>query len=514
MNNVCSKLEMVSAWEAPFMYRERIPEENKLFDDVNGCYPNDENWMTDVVLNLRASVDQNGRVNKISCYKVRDLSCGAGRPQTQDLRLSAADIKVFVDILNTYTVSRAEKVLPSLLSRAKQEGLPNEWAIEKINEKSIIFSKNGVTVSVAVNRILKALEISYAYLDVLYSADFWDANAKTLKPEDKEPLLSLFSLVDTSDYYNREQLWDEYSERVNLVESCRTYQQLLTAIANNDLELLEANIHMAKETPPAGFPSALSEAIQAGNAKVVSLLLANGANPRAALLEAMKQQNDKIVRLLLQCCEEAPHFNATVIAKQIGRPDYVVALLKKGSTLIADKKDLSFGVDFISQIAKYTTILWQEKHLEVIYKSPHRSKCNQMLASIAYCVANKLGDADSRQRMWGTFAMPSYEIATVNWVLEKNDIQLLKVLIKTGMKISVLGHRFSLCPDFTSMADRSLAYLKLLPELFADEKIYQDALRESLRILMLRKDVNAIEKFQKVFAVEITEEDRLWASQF
>ena len=67
------------AWEIPFYNRERIPVECELFDSVNGVYPNDDNWETDIILNLKASVDENGRVNDIFYYKVKDMTYGHGR---------------------------------------------------------------------------------------------------------------------------------------------------------------------------------------------------------------------------------------------------------------------------------------------------------------------------------------------------------------------------------------------------------------------------------------------------
>ena len=213
-----SVYELIDAWRIPFFNRERIPEPCDLFDNVNGVYPNDDMWdSTDIILHLRASVDENGRVNDITYYKVKDMMTGHGRPVTKYYNLTASDIKRFTEILDTYTVPRACNVIEPLLLAAKQTELPDGWMISRITKTTVVFYRDNKALSIPKKQIIKALEVSYTYLEILSNPDYWDANTRFLKAEYKDPLLALFSLVDTSQYYHRDQLIEVANKRAHAV---------------------------------------------------------------------------------------------------------------------------------------------------------------------------------------------------------------------------------------------------------------------------------------------------------
>ena len=439
---------MYDSWKVPFLRRKRIPEECDLFDDVNGVYPNDDDWEATSTLNLRAEVDENGRVCKIDYYKVRDLGGGHGRPQTRDLELNASDLKKFRGILEAATISRADNAIEPLLQKAMDEGLPGNWRLLKSNKSSVVFENpEGERVSVPRKRILNALEISYSYIDVLDSKDFWDANDHVLNPADRDALLSLFSLVDTSDYYDRETLINAAQTRAakckKEYERAVGVKRLYEACEREDLKAVRKYAAFASEGAAGDEISPLRLAIRKGNLSIVNVLLSHGASVnerfwsdggfKSPLYEAIIAEQDDIV---FRCAKEELQPDMQEAAMQAAverkRADYVIALLKKGVGLDAGKVKLNFSAEDLAQFAKYPGIKWLPKQLEATYKAGDIKTVKYMLKSLA-----AFSDQPPRSYYYGKREKTiPYKQSAVEWLVQKKDLSLMSYCARLQYKIA------------------------------------------------------------------------------
>ena len=478
---------MRESWKVPFLRRKRIPEECDLFDDVNGVYPNDDDWEATSTLNLRAKVDENGRVSKIDYYKVRDLGGGHGRPQTRDLELNASDLKKFRGILEAATISRADSVLEPLLQRAMDEGLPGNWRLLKSNKSSVVFENpEGERVSVPRKRILNALEISYSFIDVLDSKDFWDANDHVLNLADRDALLALFSLVDTSDYYDRETLISEAEARAarckEEYERAVGIKLLYEACEREDLKTVRKYAAFASEGAAGDEISPLRLAIRKGNLEIVNLLLNHGASVnehfwsdggfKSPLYEAIISGRDDIV---FRCAKEElqPDMQeaAMLAAVERKRADYVIALLKKGVGLDAGKVKLRFSVEDLAQFAKYPGIKWLPKQLEAAYKAGDIKTVKNMLKSLA-----AFSDQPPRSYYGGYLeeSIP-YQKSAVEWLVKKKDLSLMRYCA---------GLQYKIASDYADIWETLLSlpnsWAKYVQAIFANPDYYECNVQSAL----------------------------------
>ena len=470
---------MKEPWKVPYLRRKRISGQCALFDDINGCYPNEDDWEAVSILNLKASVDSDGRVSEINYYKVQDLSSGHGRPQTRDLDLNASDIKKFRSILEAATISRADGVIEQLLQKAQDEGLPGGWNLLKWNKTNASFiTPSGNPVSVPIKRILHALEISYSFLDILDSAEFWDANNKTLNPADRDALLTLFSLVDTSNYYDREALISEASARSNQFkeeyETALGFQLLYDACERGDVKSVKKYASFAAERVGDNGISPLCLAIQNDNLTIVNTLLNNGASINdqfwnsgtyaTPLSEAVARENDAIVfRCLKQEFKPSVQNEALRAAVEHKRADYVVAMLKKGAILDAGKYQLDFSSEELAQLAKFPGIKWLPRQLETVYKAGDIRTVKNMLKSLA--AFSDLNSHSSR----GYIDEPlPYQQLAIEWIVKKKDLNLMRYCA---------GLQYEVASDYVDIWSRLLAlptsWAKYVRGVFADQDYYE-----------------------------------------
>lgn len=498
-------LLMEEAWKVPYLHRKRIDDYSELIDSVNGCYPNDENWETDIILNLKASVDDDGRICDIEYYKVRDLTCGHGRPVTRDLELSAADKNVFARILDENTISRAESVIETLLNKAKECGLPYGWTLKKWTSTAASFiSPEGKSVSVTLKRILKAIEISYSFIDILSSRDFWDANPKTLKAEDRDALLALFSLIDTSDYYRREELLSEAEDRAYLVKKDLCYRFLCDACEANDTKAARQYISYAKEKLPynSGLIPPLYTAIKHNNMPLVRDLIKNGASVNeqfhagdaivTTLSAAIETGNDAALKLCLSAdFSWEAHEPSIKVAQRLNRPDVIVMLLKKGASFTANEETLHLGSEAIVSFAKYPGIKWLPEHLEEVYKTGDSKSVKQMLKSI-----NTTGEPDK----YGMYrkAPVTYQQMAVEWIVTKADLELMKYC--SSLNYVIQSEYFKSLEQLVSLP---AAWAKYFSSVFANERYYQRVIQKALYSSIQKRDVPACKKLVKSYGAEV-----------
>ena len=424
-------------WEIPFYNRERVPVECELFDSVNGVYPNDDIWEdTDIVLNLRASTDENGRVNDIQYYKVKDMTYGHGRPVSEDKELTLSDIKRFTEILSLYTLSRADEAIEPLLQKATNEGLPDGWFIKNINKTKVVFeNKDGTSVSVPKKRIEAALEISYTYIDILFNPDFWDANTTVFKSEYKEPLLALFSLVDTSSYYHYEQLLEEANKRKQLVEKQYCYRLLCKAVESQNYAEVEKYASYAKEKLPYETESVppLYYALKQGNRKIVKLLLENGASlseeffdngsAKNALCGAIETEN---VSMLRQCLKEDLETQVLSLAMKTAqkekRWDHIKDLLKKGAPLSPDSEFDDLSIEEILDLIKFNSISWHVEQIRRVYESGNIPAVKKMLKAAQYKTEPRIYVG----KPYETWTSIWFQSEIISWIISVGDESLIK----------------------------------------------------------------------------------------
>jgi len=498
-------LLMEEAWKVPYLHRKRIDDYSELIDSVNGCYPNDDNWETDIILNLKASADDDGRICDIEYYKVRDLTCGHGRPVTRDLELSAADKNVFARILDENTISRAESVIETLLNKAKESGLPYGWTLKKWTSTAASFiSPEGKSVSVTLKRILKAIEISYSYIDILSSRDFWDANPKTLKAEDRDALLALFSLIDTSDYYRREELLAEAEERAYLVKKDLCYRFLCDACEANDTKAARQYISYAKEKLPynSGLIPPLYTAIKHNNMPLVRDLIKNGASVNeqfhvgdaivTTLSAAIETGNDAALKLCLSAdFSGEAHEPSIKVAQRLNRPDVIIMLLKKGASFTANEETLHLGADAMVSFAKYPGIKWLPEHLEEVYKTGDKKSVKQMLKSI-----DTTGEPDK----YGTYrkAPVTYQQMAVEWIVSIKDIELLRYC--ASLNYVIQSEYFK---GIEILIDLPASWAQYFKSVFAHERYYNRVVQNALYAAIKNRNVSACKKLLKYFGAEV-----------
>ena len=97
--------EICISWESKYVGRKVIADKyNELFDHNGYYFENDQYQTYGIIANINPTVDENGYITEISSYKVKDNSCGHGRPQTEDKDFTKRDISHFSKILDSVTV--------------------------------------------------------------------------------------------------------------------------------------------------------------------------------------------------------------------------------------------------------------------------------------------------------------------------------------------------------------------------------------------------------------------------
>lgn len=481
---------------APFLYRKRLPEDNELFDSVNGVFPYaDRDTM--ISINLNAQADANGHVDKITYYKVRDHLTGHGRPAYSDKELTRADEKMLIAILEKSTISRAEQVLPVLLEKAINEGLPGNWRVQKHTKSTVSFcSPSGDIHVISKQHILFALEISYSHIEILSEPLFWEANEKYLKPTDQEALLCLFSLVDTSTYYNRGALIEQAEHRKKRFDQFVGYQALCEAAKDNDLECARQYYLYAKEKKDryTKIPSPLEFAVQHQNQTMIRELLEAGvsADEGDVLMRAVQLFDVQIVKLLLEYIKEKPGEQVMAAAKKDGTDEILRLLLQKGGVLIADDDWLKKSQEYIASFAEYQTIIWKPEHLELMYKSGNITALSSMIASIANCAKNHIA---------------CWQLEVVEWAIKKQDANLLQILVGHEMKCPAVAASVLPLSCFQNVNAFPQACLELLPSIFQDPSLLQKALQAAFTEMIAKRDLAACNQALQRLHLIVTNND-------
>ena len=360
---------MRDGWFAPFYYRHV----NEHFDDYftgNGYYPYDDNYDTNIRVNLKVFLDDNRRINDMSYYKVYDMTQGHGRPVTRDAELTPFDEKKLVSALEACTISTAEEELEQLLTKAERSTLPDGWVIRKTTKKAVVFAdKKNNEITVQRTALIKAIDISHFYLDIINCKEFWEANHRYLKKENADPIMALMSLIDTTQYYQYESLAEKAKRRLQISEEKVRVEEILKASETGDIKTVKKELRSIA-TPPnqqEELLQALFNALQHKDEAMAKSLLQKKLDlnqsveyegRRHGIMEfVVKSELDSILQLSLKSGIKPDSFcNIGLVryAFEIGRRDYAIKLLNAGLHFcVLDDDVINFGVDTIRSLAKY-----------------------------------------------------------------------------------------------------------------------------------------------------------------
>lgn len=309
--------EICISWESKYIGRKIIPDKyNELFDHNGYYFENDQYSMYGIIANIKPSVDENGYITEISSYKVKDNTCGHGRPQTEDKDFTKRDISHFSKILDSVTVDHVGALYEELKgSFVKGENLPGGYRFVSATAKGITLeSPSGNTVLLSKTKILQGLLISHTFIDVLFSVDTLKSAPEYFEGPDLPLYLAIFSKVDYSKYRNYALLMEEANNRELLRKAEAGYPLLVEAVKAEDCEKIASLIQFAPlviiNRDPFYEPPIIT-AVQKGNVKIARMLLEGGVFSKESYIDAQKnsisplhiavqQQNYEMIKLLCQ----------------------------------------------------------------------------------------------------------------------------------------------------------------------------------------------------------------------
>lgn len=302
------------SWVDKYIGRKIIRKAYDQKFDHNGYYlENEDYYMNDIIVNINPSIDEDEYITEILYYKIKDLTCGHGRPVTDDRSLTKTDIASLSKVLDSVTEDHVAKEYDALCMNFKpEELLPGGFKFRKVIKSGIsLTNRDGAIVKLTKLKILKALYISHIFIDVLYSEELIKEASNHFTEEDAPLYHAILSKVDYSNYRNREILLEEAANRNLIRMATKDYSAFLTAIKDNNITLVEKYKEFAKivirniqnETP-------LMFAIRNENIDIVQLLLTNSAFSTESyindekisvspLLIAVQMRNYEIMKLLV-----------------------------------------------------------------------------------------------------------------------------------------------------------------------------------------------------------------------
>ena len=267
-------------WNTPFLnlffHREKAQE--KLFAD-NGKhwqYSDTDDSFKTVILDVY--LDDQDHIENVTMYKYQATSFNHGKNSSKELKVSSADRKKFLAILQEVVSDPSEKELERLLSAIQQNSFGNErqFFIKK-NDISLL-DRDGKRQTIKIKTLLWTIQVSHTYIEVLQNVQLLAEYTNDITPANGPVLQEILSFVDTEQYYRINDLRYEMEIR-NLIHTAEEkYPLLRQAVINGNLEDVQRLSAYAKLVPqenPEGSP--LYHAVQENRLDIAKVLLENGA---------------------------------------------------------------------------------------------------------------------------------------------------------------------------------------------------------------------------------------------
>ena len=449
---------MQKAWQAPFFRRE-INDRFDSFFSGNGYYPNEGKHNTNIRLNLQVNYDSNKRVSFIKYYKVHDLTSGHGKPVIRHADLSARDMAVFAKALSACTVSNAESELDNLLEKASGNKLPDGWKITGIDGKSVEFSKApDIYLTIPRSRICKAIDISHNYLEILSYRAFWEANRDCLELKDADPLIALFSLVDSSQYYEYEQLLEESNERILQSEIKARCERIKEAAKEGNVREINKQLKLIPQDnlPGKALADVLHIAIEQKNEPLARILVKNGADVNDTLIGVIDNDWESFLEYCLKSSSFRPDAckSRYPVRHALGQQKrgMVYKLLRAGCDYMAFEDVLSdWTADGLRKALAIpnVNIQWLPESLQALKDKNENKLLKMAVANMSKELEHLRGDV-------------------VSWLLKNGDLDLMKHYMKQGYPPLTKASQFLMYNTI-----KPICYTEPWAE-FYDEKLFGD----------------------------------------
>ncbi len=260
-------------------------------------------------VNMNVYMDDNDHIVEISFYKYQATSFIHGKNSAKELTVTNTDIKKYLAVLQEVVVDPSDNELETLLSKIGQSDFGRERHFSMKKPAVSLMDKNGNTQTIKLKTILKAIQISHSYLEILYNDEIvFTLYPKDFPPEIRPVLHEILSFVDTDQYYNLDELKHDMLLREVISSADENYPLLRQAVIDGNLDKVCELAQYAKLVPyenPEGAP--LLHAVRNGYLEIAKILLQNGAysiendrNGSRYPLDIAYQNGDRdMVRLLL-----------------------------------------------------------------------------------------------------------------------------------------------------------------------------------------------------------------------
>ena len=267
-------------WTVPFLnlYFDRDKARERHFADNGKHWQYSDTDYTFKTVILDIYLDENDHIRDLSMSKYQANSFGHGKNSSKPLKVSSTDIKHFTAKLAETVTDHSEEEMASLFQIVKQSDFGDErqFTIRK-NDISLLDNK-GVQHSIKLQSLLKAVQASHVYFEVLQNDQYFCMDPKTFLEEDWSVLHEILSFVETSDYYQIDELEEEMELRELIATADKKFPLLRQAVINGDTEEVKRLAAYAKLIPGVDQEgSPLYHAVANNRVDLAEILLQNGA---------------------------------------------------------------------------------------------------------------------------------------------------------------------------------------------------------------------------------------------
>ncbi len=205
---------------------------------ANGYFQSETLINRAISLGFEVDTDDDGYIESVTINKYQSKYFGHGKPVLAELKSTKKDESEIRKCLNNSIEFTLNEEYDDFINELKSQNcLPNEYRLTKITSKEIILTdKDNKLVSLSKDLIRMCLALSHEYIDLLYDKDIYLENEQLFEKENVDPLLSVLSCHDYSNYHNLQQLKEEAERRKIVRESRDGYAELVSAVKENNAE--------------------------------------------------------------------------------------------------------------------------------------------------------------------------------------------------------------------------------------------------------------------------------------